>query len=322
MYRLWFTTATKLAGLYMGADPSSESDSQLEILLAKMASTCKSADGITDDIFGKGSQLLELYALEIQQVCRRHHQEESVGLVKEILAKCNQANSAVSNPRSMAIIREFAGKIFMDQGQFEDAYNELFESFKAYADSGNSRARVLLKYVVLANMFCLSSINPFDSREARAYQDDPGVAVMLEFRLAYEKKDIDSIETVLMDPRFITEANDEFIQSHMESLLYTIKLELLENISRAYIRVALSKLADRIRSSVPVARRMILKLINDGRISGVIDMETLVVMSSSDETSAELKELEAVCDLLDHYKVAGEFHKWDESNTSIAVRMK
>ncbi len=33
-----------------------------------------------------------------------------------------------------------------------------------------SRAKVMLKYVVLANMLALSDINPFDSREAKVYQ--------------------------------------------------------------------------------------------------------------------------------------------------------
>jgi COP9 signalosome complex subunit 2 len=169
----------------------------------------------------------------------------------------------------MAVIREFAGRIFMDQHRFDDAYNEFWESFMAYSDAGNQRARILLKYVVLANMYSLSSINPFDSREARAYQDDPDVSMMLQFRLAYEKKDISSIEKVLGDPRFANSV-DSFIQSHLESLIFTIKLEILERVCKAYVRVSLSKLASRINVTLDVLVRMLVKLINDDRVKGTI----------------------------------------------------
>ena len=49
-------------------------------------------------------------------------------------------------------------------------YNEFFEGFRNYQEAGNGRAATCLKYVVLANMLALSDINPFDSREAKAFQ--------------------------------------------------------------------------------------------------------------------------------------------------------
>jgi COP9 signalosome complex subunit 2 len=49
-------------------------------------------------------------------------------------------------------------------------YNAIFEGFRNYQEAGNGRAATCLKYVVLANMLALSDINPFDSREAKAFQ--------------------------------------------------------------------------------------------------------------------------------------------------------
>jgi COP9 signalosome complex subunit 2 len=313
--RLWFTTATKLARIYI--ESNNEYTQQIKDLLEKMASACKLPDGVTDDITGKGSQLLELYALEIQ-LLNQTTSGENLNKVKNILVKCNQANSAVSNPRSMAIIREYAGKQFMDQKRFDDAYNELWESFKAYSDVGTPRARILLKYVVLANMFSLSKINPFDSREARAYQDDIEVAMMLQFRLAYEKRNVADIDSILSDQRFI-EASDPFIQSHLECLLYTIKLELLENVCKAYQRVDLGKLGARIDVQRNELVRMVIKLVNDGRLNGLIDNDQLVTFENL-PVSSQLTEVEAIADVLE--KLDSElltFHnKWQESTSTVS----
>ncbi|CAK0816472.1 unnamed protein product [Prorocentrum cordatum] len=60
----------------------------------------------------------------------------------------------------------------------------------------------MLKYVVLANMLALSSINPFDSREAKVYQDDPEITAMASLRTAYENNDIQTIDQLLTNPSY------------------------------------------------------------------------------------------------------------------------
>ena len=54
-------------------------------------------------------------------------------------------NAAVLDPRIMGIIREEGGKMQMAEGNWEDAYNELYEAFRNYQEAGNSRARDCLK---------------------------------------------------------------------------------------------------------------------------------------------------------------------------------
>ena len=62
--------------------------------------------------------------------------------------------------------------MFMSEKKWENALEELFESFKAYQESGNSRAKTVLKYVILASMLSGSSINYAGTREAKVYMDD------------------------------------------------------------------------------------------------------------------------------------------------------
>ena len=63
-------------------------------------------------------------------------------------------------------------------GNWIEAYNEFYESFRNYQVDGNSRARTILKYVVLASMLSLSDINPFNAVEARVFADDKEIIAM------------------------------------------------------------------------------------------------------------------------------------------------
>ena len=314
LQRLWFTTAVRLSRLYL----EDNHDKELDDLLAKMASTCKQSDGHTDDVIGKGSQLLELYAIEIQRISS-HSSEGGYKKVKVILEKCNRANSAVSNPRSMAIIREFAGKIFMSENRFEDAYNELFEAFKAYADTGNPRAKLVLKYLVLANMFCLSMINPFDSREARAYQDDPEVDAMVRLRAAYDSKDISKVEGVLGDTVFKS-AMDDFMHSYLDKLMYAIKLEALQKLVKVYVRVKLGSLGRQLNLEEKLVQRMIIKSIQDGHIDGLMEGDELIMNPPSGD-DPRILEAQALLDTVVYLKkqvMADLQSKWKENIGSTA----
>jgi COP9 signalosome complex subunit 2 len=320
MQRLWFTTAVRLTRLYLEVGESRSA--ALDELMNQMAATCKQPDGVTDDIIGKGSQLLELYAIEIQHICQRKKglSEGGYKKVKSILEKCNKANSAVSNPRSMAVIREYAGKIFMAENRFEDAYNELFEAFKANADTGNIRAKLILKYLVLANMFCLSMINPFDSREARAYQDDLEVAAMVRLRGAYDSQDIAKIEEVLNDEVFKS-AIDGFMNSYLDKLVYAIKLQALQKLSKAYIRAKLISLGKQLNLERNVLEKMLVKSIQDGEIDGLIDGEELV-MRSSEGDDPKVQEAQALLDSMIYLRkevVVDLQTKWKETLTSTAI---
>merc|ERR1719161_3141720 len=177
--------------------------------------TCQKPDG-TDDV-SKGSHLLEVYALEIQMCALT---KNSVRM-KDIYPKTINLTSAIADPRNIAVIRESGGKMYMSEKKWEAAYNEFFEAFKNYQETGNAtRAKIMLKYVVLANMLALSDINPFDSREAKVYQDDPEIGAMASLRTAYEQNDITTIDQLLTNGRIVA---DPFIKTHVQDLLQKIR---------------------------------------------------------------------------------------------------
>lgn len=182
--RLWLNTNLKLAKLYL----ESKKVSEVERLLLVLKNECQTPDG-KDDL-SKGMFLLEIYCIEIQ-LCSLTRDSSRMRL---IYPKTLTLNSTVTDPRIMGIIREEGGKMQMAEGNWEDAYNELYEAFRNYQEAGNSRARDCLKYVVVASMLSLSDINPFAAREAKAFADDPEILAMKELRQSLEANDLSRFE--------------------------------------------------------------------------------------------------------------------------------
>ena len=120
--RLWFNTNLKLAKLYMDGDKISEAERILQLL----KKSCQNSDG-TDDM-SKGSLLLEAYCLEIQ-LCSA---TRDAARMRRIYPNTLNMNDVVSDPRIMGLIREEGGKMYMSEGLWIDAYNELYEAFRNY----------------------------------------------------------------------------------------------------------------------------------------------------------------------------------------------
>eukprot|EP00419_Tripos_fusus_P004346 CAMPEP_0172687490 /NCGR_PEP_ID=MMETSP1074-20121228/21711_1 /TAXON_ID=2916 /ORGANISM="Ceratium fusus, Strain PA161109" /LENGTH=452 /DNA_ID=CAMNT_0013506951 /DNA_START=40 /DNA_END=1401 /DNA_ORIENTATION=- len=259
--RLWFSTSVKLAKLHLEMGDVQK----LQRLVRNLHKTCQKPDG-TDDV-SKGSHLLEVYALEIQTCTLTKNSLR----MKEIYPKTINLTSAIADPRNIAVIRESGGKMYMSEKKWEAAYNEFFEAFKNYQETGNARtAKVMLKYVVLANMLALSSINPFDSREAKVYQDDPEISAMANLRTAYENNDIQTIDQLLSNPSYRI-LSDAFICTYLQDLLRNIRLQVLQNIIKPYKCVSLQFLVKEINVSNEEVISLLVQLILDEKISARID---------------------------------------------------
>jgi len=282
--RLWFSTSVKLAKLHLELGDVQK----LQRMVHTLHKTCQKQDG-TDDV-SKGSHLLEVYALEIQMCALT---KNSVRM-KEIYPKTINLTSAIADPRNIAVIRESGGKMYMSEKKWEAAYNEFFEAFKNYQETGNAtRAKIMLKYVVLANMLALSSINPFDSREAKVYQDDPEISAMANLRTAFEQNDIATIDQLVTNPSYRI-LSDTFIRTYLQDLLQNIRLQVLQNIIKPYRCISLDFLAKEINVPVEDVVSLLVQLILDEKIEARIDGTEgfLHVSSGSSEESKKFKDIQ------------------------------
>ena len=202
--RLWFKTMTKLGKLYFDR----EEFNKLARILKQLRQSCQTVDG--EDDLKKGTQLLEVYALEIQMYTAQKNNKKLKALYDQSL----HIKSAIPHPLILGVIRECGGKMHLREGEFEKAHTDFFEAFKNYDESGSPRRTTCLKYLgilkslmpcrvllfsilVLANMLMKSGINPFDSQEAKPYKNDVEILAMTNLVTAYQNNDINEFEKIL-----------------------------------------------------------------------------------------------------------------------------
>ena len=279
-FPVWFSAASRL----MKVSLETADFQRAQTVLEKMQASCRDAEG-HDDVLTKANQLVDIYAFEIRLI-DMVETGNKVRRMKEVLKRCERVNSAVCNPRSIGVLREYAGKVLMSQGRYEDAYNEFYEAFRALSDSGQSRGKKMLKYAVVANILSLSNINPFDCREAKAYQTDPELTDIANLRKAVDEGDLQTVQDLTAVSSF-ARSDDEWLVPYATQLVYEVKQKYLERILPAYMSAEISSLGRRLKQDSDTTRNMLKSLILDKRVSGMLSND-MYVSTKGDAGEAEL----------------------------------
>ncbi len=126
--RMRFNVEMKLCKVYMEKEDYVKGQEVLNSLLH----SCQTPSGV-DDKKNKGSELLEIYALQILISSRRGDALK----MKELYERTKDLTAAVKDPRSQSIIRECWGVMFGDEGQWQKSYVEFYSAFTHYQEIGN-----------------------------------------------------------------------------------------------------------------------------------------------------------------------------------------
>jgi len=258
--RLSVKTNLKLAKLWLDR----REYPRLAKLLRELHTTTVGVDG--EDIAQKGTQLLEIYALEIQM----HNETKNFKKLKEIYNASNSIRSAIPHPRIMGVIKECGGKMWMGERQWARASEDFFESFRNYDEAGSPQRIQVLKYLVLANMLTGSEVNPFDSQETKPYKNDPQIKAMTDLVDAYQRREVHAAEKILRDNRS-TIMDDLFIQSYIGDLLRSLRTQYLIDLIKPYTRLELSFLAKQLNVDKDEVEDLLIGLILEGKVEGRID---------------------------------------------------
>ncbi|WKX92389.1 hypothetical protein Q1695_010427 [Nippostrongylus brasiliensis] len=261
--RLWFKTNTKLGKLYFDMHEFNK----LEKILKQLKSSCKTELGEEDQ--KKGTQLLEIYALEIQMYTEQKN-NKALKKLYEQAQQAIQSKSAIPHPLILGVIRECGGKMHLREGQFDRAHTDFFEAFKNYDESGSPRRITCLKYLVLANMLIKSDINPFDSQEAKPFKNEQEIVAMTAMVAAYQENDIDEFQRILERNRESI-MQDPFIREHIEELLTNIRTQVLLRLIKPYTRIRLQYLSQQLRVSIAEVKRLLVDTILDENLPARID---------------------------------------------------
>lgn len=258
--RLSVKTNLKLAKLWL--------DRKEFTRLAKLIRELHTATTATsdDDQSQKGTQLLEIYALEIQM----YNETRNFKKLKEIYNATNAVRSAIPHPRIMGVIKECGGKMWMGERQWNRASEDFFESFRNYDEAGSPQRIQVLKYLVLANMLTGSEVNPFDSQETKPYKTDPQIKAMTDLVDAYQRREVHMAEKILKDNRS-TIMDDGFIRSYIGELLRSLRTQYLIDLIKPYTRLDLSFLAKQLNVPTEEVEELLIGLILEGKVEGRID---------------------------------------------------
>ncbi|RDD37030.1 COP9 signalosome complex subunit 2 [Trichoplax sp. H2] len=267
--RLWFKTNVKLGKLYFDREDYARLSKILKLLYA----SCQTTDGDYD--LKKGTQLLEIYALEIQMYTAQALYEQSL-----------RVKSAIPHPLIMGVIRECGGKMHLRECQYEKAHTDFFESFKNYDESGSSRRTNCLKYLVLANMLLKSGINPFDSQEAKPYKNDPEILAMTNLVSAYQNNDITEFEKILRTNRQNI-MDDPFIREHIEVLLKNIRTQVLIKLIKPYKRIRIPCISKELNIDDTEVESLLVSCVLDKVIHGRIDQVNQILELDQASRGAE-----------------------------------
>eukprot|EP00850_Spirogloea_muscicola_P009272 SM000051S17632 [mRNA] locus=s51:715956:720100:- [translate_table: standard] len=270
MQRLWFKTNLKLCKLWFDMGEYG----RMSKILKELYRSCQKEDGSDDQ--KKGTQLLEVYAIEIQMYTETKNTKKlKTGCclarpAQELYQRALAIKSAIPHPRIMGIIRECGGKMYMAERQWADAATNFFEAFKAYDESGTTRRIQCLKYVVLAYMLMESEVNPFDAQEAKPYKTDAEILAMTNLVAAYQRNEILEFEKILKENR-ATIMDDPFIRNHIEDLLKNIRTQVLLKLIKPYTRIRIPFVSKELNIPEKDVEQLLVSLILDNRVHGHID---------------------------------------------------
>ncbi|VDB86932.1 unnamed protein product [Peniophora sp. CBMAI 1063] len=259
--RLSVKTNLKLAKLWLDRK---EYDRLSKLIRELHASTGTVTD--SEEQSQKGTQLLEIYALEIQM----YNETRNLAKLKEIYNASNNVRSAIPHPRIMGIIKECGGKMWMGERQWNRANEDFFESFRNYDEAGSQQRIQVLKYLVLANMLMGSEVNPFDSQETKPYKNDSQIKAMTDLVDAYQRREVHAAEKILRDNRS-TIMDDPFIASYIGELLRSLRTQYLIDLIKPYSRLELGFLAKQLNVGTDEVEELLIELILDGKVEGRID---------------------------------------------------
>ncbi|KAG9247151.1 putative COP9 signalosome complex subunit 2 [Calycina marina] len=278
--RLWLKTNIKLAKLYLDRKDYALGSKKLR----ELHKACEREDGSDDP--AKGTQSLEIYALEIQMYAETKNNKQ----LKRLYERALKVKSAVPHPKIMGIIRECGGKMHMSEENWKDAQSDFFESFRNYDEAGSLQRIQVLKYLVLTTMLMKSDINPFESQETKPYKNDPRIAAMTDLVDAYQHDDINRYESVLKTNEDLLE--DRFIAENIDEVTRNMRTKAVLKLIAPYTRFNLLFIGKTLKIPVSEVQDILGFLIVDKKVNGKINQQDGTVEIADDRDKERLRAMQ------------------------------
>uniref|UniRef100_A0A7S1GVW3 PCI domain-containing protein n=2 Tax=Hemiselmis andersenii TaxID=464988 RepID=A0A7S1GVW3_HEMAN len=280
--RLWFKTNMKLAKLWF----DKREFHRLQKILRELHRSCMTDAGQDDQ--KKGTQLLELYSLDIQM----HTVKKDNKKLRGTYDKAMKVKSAIPHPLIMGVIHECGGKMHMQERDWASASKCLFDAFKNYDEAGNHKRIQCLKYLILGKMLSMEEANIFEAPEVKPYKNDPEITAMNDLMTAYQRNEISNFEKILnQNQQRIME--DPFIRVYIQDLLKNIRTQVLVQTIKPYTRIKIPSIAKELNIPEHDVESLLVSLILDKAIVARIDqVNRIVILDKTDEATNKYEALD------------------------------
>jgi len=252
--------------------------------LGELHAACRRPDGSDDE--SKSTIQLQVYCLEIQMVTA--HDSSNITRLKALFNRASNLATAIAPPQVHAVVNECGGHIYLRERDWDSARNIFFKAFIAYNEASSPQRVVCLKYHIVANALrpLHSSdrdkldktqgrkINPFDTRETKAFINDPSIQLMKEINEAYMNDDLKGFEKLLSQqyPHYLREVEaDGVLKKHLPLVLNNIRVNVLLNLLLPYTRLSIGFIAKELNMPNAEVESLLVSLILDGLVVGHID---------------------------------------------------
>ncbi|EKX48103.1 hypothetical protein GUITHDRAFT_106181 [Guillardia theta CCMP2712] len=280
--RLWFKTNMKLAKLWF----DKHEFNRLQKILKELHRSCTTDAGQDDQ--KKGTQLLELYSLEIQM----HTEKKDNKKLRSTYEQAMKVKSAIPHPLIMGVIHECGGKMHMQERDWASASKCLFDAFKNYDEAGNQKRIQCLKYLILGKMLSMEDANIFEAPEVKPYKQDPEITAMNDLMMAYQRDEIKNFENILSrNQKKIME--DPFIRNYIQDLLKNIRTQVLVKTIKPYTRIKIPSIAAELNIPESDVEALLVSLILDRKIIAKIDqVNHMLVLDTADDAKSKYEALD------------------------------
>eukprot|EP00923_Selenidium_pygospionis_P028790 GHVN01051507.1.p1 GENE.GHVN01051507.1~~GHVN01051507.1.p1 ORF type:complete len:577 (-),score=125.46 GHVN01051507.1:2674-4404(-) len=207
-------------------------------------------------------------------------------------------NTTIVDPFTSAVIKEGLALSHLSVHEWDEANKLFFEAFMGYQETSylvpenRERARRCLKYLVISGMLSNSTINPFDSQEAKVFlggQDDGEIAMFHDLRLIAEQ---DNIPELCKFTALPTTRADRVLAPLLDDILLKVRCRVLKRSVQPYACVRLSHLAKKLYlSHGNEVAPLLAKLILDGEVDGYIDQHAGFLHICNSQGKRDLLEL-------------------------------
>jgi len=120
-----------------------------------------------------------------------------------------------------------------------------------------------------------SHINPFESPETKAYQNDPRISAMTDLVDAYQRDDMQKYESILASNQDVVA--DPFIAENIDEVTRNMRTKGVQKLVAPYTRFTLQFVAKQLRISIPEVQDIVGFLILDGKLKAKINQTNATV---------------------------------------------